>query len=114
MTIADQFLGRWRITGMEVWNQDYVDFVVPGHITFEEPAESSFQFGTMKGHMDCRYTQHGESQVVEFSWEGFNDKDQACGRGWAMINDDGTLTGRIFIHLSDDSAFTAVRSESAR
>lgn len=44
-----------------------------------------------------------------FSWEGQDERDHACGRGWAVVTKDGELTGRIFLHLGDDSAFRAVR-----
>jgi hypothetical protein len=46
---------------------------------------------------------------VEFSWSGVDDRDDACGRGWARVEADGSLVGRIFIHCGDDSSFTARR-----
>ncbi len=33
--MAGEFLGAWRIVEMEVWDRDYLDLVVPAHITFE-------------------------------------------------------------------------------
>jgi hypothetical protein len=33
--------------------------------------------------MDCREAPHNESPGVEFTWEGSDDDDLACGRGWA-------------------------------
>jgi hypothetical protein len=36
-------IGRWRIRHMEVWDQDYVDLVVPGYIEIEpEMAKDRF------------------------------------------------------------------------
>ena len=28
------YMGTWRIIEMEQWDQDYIDLVVPGYITF--------------------------------------------------------------------------------
>lgn len=46
---------------------------------------------------------------AEFSWEGHNDSDTACGRSWVALGTAGRLVGHIFIHNSDDSRFVAER-----
>ena len=104
-------VGYWRITSMEMWEADYVDLVVPGFIEFELEESrlmGQFQFGTVAGWLDGRLREIGGDADVEWSWEGRNDNDPGCGRGWATVRDD-TLLGRIFIHCGDDSAFEAVR-----
>lgn len=106
------FLGAWRIVQMELWERDYLDLEVPAHITFEKDRLGSFQFGAVRGWIDYRVTADGASSKVEFSWEGFNDSDPSCGRGWAAIADD-RLVGRLYLHNSDDSAFVAERAPSA-
>jgi hypothetical protein len=108
---ASVFLGYWKITKMEVWAQKYVDLVVPGFIEFaleDERLTGLFQFGTVIGWLDCRLRTVEGSTSVEWSWEGRNDTDPACGRGWATLVD-GELVGRLFIHCGDDSAFKARR-----
>ena len=35
MTPKDAFAGYWRIDGMEVWNSDHLDLIVPAQITFD-------------------------------------------------------------------------------
>lgn len=103
------FLGRWRITEMEVWEQDFVDLKGPGFFHFGKDNFGTFQFGTTQGQLDCRLeTINGEARL-EFSWNGQDYNEPATGRGWAMVRD-GVLCGRIFIHLGDDSSFTAERS----
>ena len=102
------FLGAWRIVQMELWDADYLDLEVPAHITFETDRLGSFQFGAVKGWIDYRIT-GDRAPKVEFSWEGFNDADPSCGRGWAVLADD-QLVGRLFLHNSDDSAFVAERA----
>ena len=104
------FLGVWRIVEMEEWDRDYIDLVVPGYITFERGGDGSFQFGTCRGWLDCRIERAGAEDRIEFSWEGFNDTDPGCGRGWAVIRRT-ELHGRLYIHASDDSSFRAIRNK---
>jgi len=106
------FLGAWRIVQMELWEPDYLDLEVPAHITFDKDRLGSFQFGAVRGWIDYRITSDAASSKVEFSWEGFNDADPSCGRGWAAIADE-RLVGRLFLHNSDDSAFVAERVPAA-
>ena len=110
--LAHPFVGVWKIVEMEQWDRKYIDLIVPGHFTFEPDLDGSFQFGTVRGWLDCRIERSGKDERIEFSWEGFSDKDPACGRGWALIRGD-ELHGRIYIHASDDSSFRAQRARGA-
>src|SRR5215213_7436119 len=80
--MAKAFKGRWRISEMDVWDNDYLDLVEPAHIVFESENDGAFVFGTVKGWLDVRYGARDGSACAEFSWEGLNDTDPACGRGW--------------------------------
>jgi hypothetical protein len=114
-TVAD-FVGYWKITAMEQWDIEYIDLIVPGFIEFEREGEhlmGQFQFGAVGGWLDCRVTEIEGEPRVEWSWEGHNDRDPACGRGWATIRD-SRLLGHLFIHSSDDSTFEAVRKRRPR
>src|SRR6266481_2353229 len=74
----DDLLGFWKITKMDVWDQAYVDLVVPGFIEFEMEDDhlmGQFQFGTVVGWLDCRLRHIGDDSHVEWSWEGHNDSD---------------------------------------
>jgi hypothetical protein len=52
---------------------------------------------------------HSHARRPRSSWEGEDDGDSKCGRGWAALEADGTLKGRFFIHRGDDSWFTAMK-----
>ncbi len=109
----DDLVGYWKITKMDVWSQAYVDLVVPGFIEFEVEDDhlmGQFQFGTVVGWLDCRLREISGDSHVEWSWEGHNDSDPACGRAWAHL-EHGKLVGRLYIHCGDDSAFEAERRE---
>jgi len=45
---------------------------------------------------------------LDFSFEGEDEGDQICGRGWAEVKGK-IMSGRIYLHMGDDSSFTATR-----
>lgn len=107
------FIGKWRITEMETWDQEFVDMEVAGHFTFQRKDLGSFQFGLVQGEMDWRIESRDDEIRLAFSWAGGDDCDPSSGRGWARI-ENGELHGRIFIHLGfihlgDESGFRAVK-----
>ena len=110
MKQMNPFTGKWRITEMEVWDQDYVDMEVPGYIRIGSDGTGQFQFGLVSGDIDGRVEQSGSAPRFEFSWSGQDECNPACGRGWAII-EDGELKGRIYLHLADDSAFRAINGK---
>ena len=105
---AKAFAGRWRIAEMDVWDNDFLDLVEQAHLTFEGET-GEIVFGALKGFLDVRYGARDGAACAEFSWEGFDDNDPACGRGWAAIGTAGRLVGHFFIHQEDDSGFVCER-----
>lgn len=57
------FVGRWRITHMDEWDQDFVDAEAAGYVEFDTKGSGTFQFGYVKGGMDCRLTTRRASPV---------------------------------------------------
>jgi len=113
MTKLTEFIGRWRITSMELWDAEAIDLVEPGFIKFSRDRTGQFGFIVVRGWMDWRESVRDGRTCVEFTWAGSDEGDEVSGRGWAMLADDGTLDGRIFFHAGDDSGFHAVRAEAA-
>jgi hypothetical protein len=104
-----RFEGVWRIEEMELWGGDDLDLLGPANITFDDDGFGSVQFIAVVGWIDCHFSERKGLPLVEFSWQGHDNNDDACGRGWGIIESDGKLRGRIFIHYADDSAFIASR-----
>ena len=98
--LAKAFAGRWRIVEMDVWDKDFLDLVEEAHLTFGEIA-----FGALKGFLDTRYGARDGAACAEFSSEGQDENDPACGRGWVTIGTAGRLVGHFYIHNGDDSGF---------
>jgi hypothetical protein len=106
------FTGRWRIVSMSAWEDEYLDEEVQAFFEFEETGRGSFQFGYIRGSMDCRTTSRGGEPAVEFSWEGGDGADGTplTGRGWASLRGD-ELSGLFCIHEGDESEFVARKAD---
>jgi hypothetical protein len=112
-TAGNSFVGRWRITWMEQWDQAFVDEEAEGFFEFEKEDLGSFQFGYVRGQIDYRLSTRDGRPHLDFSWDGNDEMDPAQGRGWGTM-DDGQLTGMLFFHRGDESKFTAIRLASTR
>jgi hypothetical protein len=104
-------VGRWRITWMEQWDQEFVDAEVEGFFEFKEGGTGAFQFGYVSGGIDYQEEVRDSKPSVEFTWDGNDEMDPAQGRGWAVWNGN-EIEGRIFFHQGDDSAFKAEKAGS--
>lgn len=105
--MKSSFAGRWRIVEMEQWDQEFVDLVSPGHITFTRDGRGELHFGAVDVSLDWRIG--ATSHRLDFAFEGFDEGDEVSGRGWAELN--GTeLSGRIAFHLGDESGFVAQKA----
>jgi hypothetical protein len=105
-TIAKAFIGRWRIVEMDTWpDDDYLNLVEPAHITFDDGSDGEIAFGALKGWLDVRYGSRDGAACAEFSWEGHDETDSVCGRGWVALGTAGRLIGQFYIHNGDESGF---------
>lgn len=109
----DSFLGSWRIVEMGLWERKDIDELGPARIRFNRDGTGELRFLAVQGGIDCRFEMREGKPFVGFSWSGFDDMEETCGRGWAEL-EAGRLTGRLFFHLGDDSAFTAVRHKDRK
>jgi hypothetical protein len=92
--------GKWRVVEIP----DY-DMTVSGAYILFGKSGGEFAFDCLTGSI------HGvcEGDPAEFTWEGNDEMDPACGRGWAEWQDDGSLGGAIRLDNGDDIAFIARR-----
>ena len=101
---AGSFKGRWKIVWMEMWDQDFVDEEVPGHVTFFDKGHGEFQFGYVCGS----FVWSMKKGRVDSLWEGNDEMDLAHGDIRCEIKA-GELHGVIGLFNGDRSAFRAVR-----
>ncbi|MCP4385708.1 MAG: hypothetical protein GY798_30585, partial [Hyphomicrobiales bacterium] len=76
---------------MDEYDDDFLDLFEEAHLTFGRDKFGEIVFGALKGFLDVRYGARDGSACAEFSWEGYDDNDPACGRGWVMIGTAGRL-----------------------
>jgi hypothetical protein len=103
-------VGRWHIVSMTEWDEDYCNEEVQAFIEFAPDGGGEFQFGYVRGAMDCRLTTRDGAPAVEWTFDGQDEMDPAQGRGWAVLKGD-ELHGMIFFHQGDDSGFVAKRAK---
>lgn len=107
MNEIHHFVGRWRITWMEMWGQDYVDLVEPGYFEFDEENMGQFVFGAVSGWIDARAS--SRTPLIEYSWQGACEGDDLCGRGWFEFPNPNKGEGMLFIHCGDESGIIIER-----
>lgn len=106
-----KFVGRWRITHMEVWSQDNVDLVEDGYFSFDESDQGQFGFCEIEGNMDI--VVNTRMPELEFSWEGTDGNDHISGRGKIEFPTPFEGEGVIYFNNGDSSTFTVKRMERA-
>ncbi len=98
-------VGKWRIVEADLWDRDYLDLVGPAHITFHGDGHGEIALGALSAGLDCEYS----PSIIFFTWEGFDEMDEARGDGSAELNDDGTLDIELRYHLGDEVELKARR-----
>ncbi|MGD0660408.1 MAG: hypothetical protein ABSD38_20290 [Syntrophorhabdales bacterium] len=98
----DDYVGTWRITEMELWDQDFIDLVGPGQIVVYEDGRGSISFGAVELDMDCTTPRTGKQGRITFTFDGFDEGDEVSGKGWVNLHGN-ELKGEIRFHLGDKS-----------
>ena len=75
--------GQWRIFEMSGWDRDAIDMLGPGFIIFASDGTGEFGFIAVRGQIDYRLVDRDGRAVAEFTWEGSDEGESVCGRGWA-------------------------------
>jgi hypothetical protein len=101
--VTHNIVGKWRLIDMAQWDQDFIDLVEPGFISFQKAGHGGMRFGAVNLSLDWERNDNGK---VEFSFEGFDELDEVSGRGWAKMRS-GRLTGLLRFHQGETSGFTA-------
>jgi hypothetical protein len=109
--IKSEYIGRWRITEMSEWDQEFIDLVAPGHLTVKGNGLGTLAFGAIEAEVDCRIEMAGEAERLAFSFAGWDEGDDVSGRGWATVTGDA-MEGWFSFHLGDESTFKALKRKA--
>ena len=44
-----KYIGKWRIVEMEMWDQDYIDLIIPGYFSFDKDDFGVFSIRSYRG-----------------------------------------------------------------
>ena len=101
-----EIIGRWRITGADLWDHDYLDLVEPAHLTIGDDGRAEFAFGALQAGGEIEYSQ----TIVFFRWNGSDEGDEISGDASAELQDDGSLEIELSFDNGDDAILTAHRA----
>jgi hypothetical protein len=102
--------GTWHITDMESWDEDYFNMEVQAYLRIDESGSGDFQFGLVTGQIDGEIVKDKSGEILEFTWEGADENDEAFGSGWLKLKNKNALEGKIKFHNGDSSLFSAKRA----
>lgn len=105
-----KFAGRWLITEMSGFDEDYLNMEVQAYVEVDESGSGDFQFGLVSGQIDGEIVKNKSGEKIEFTWDGNDEMDDAAGSGWLKLKDKNTLEGKIKFHQGDSSLFLASRA----
>jgi len=103
------FVGRWRITDMELWTTEDLDLIGPARLTLNRDGSGEMSFIAVEVGLDYRIVERDGQPAIEFSFDGSDEGDRISGRGWAVLENDA-LHGRVLIHHGDEWNFVARRA----
>lgn len=97
------FIGKWRITEMENFDQDMVEMGGPAIFHIHEERKGYLEFLGMKVDVDLEISVRDEQPFAEFTWWEPHRLPH-CGRGWIKV-EGNSLIGKIYFHGGDRSEF---------
>jgi hypothetical protein len=103
--VKKKFVGYWRITALVGFEAEYVDLCGPAMIIISPDGIGQMNFGAVEIELDCKMDDLND-QVLRFSFEGVDEGDPICGRGYCLDRKN-EITGRIFLHCGDEMDFKA-------
>lgn len=103
----ESFTGTWHIYEMETWDKDYFNMEVRAYVKIGADNRGDFQFGLVRGEMDGRVVDCAGEERFEFTWEGNDECNPACGSGWVKLKGKDLLEGEFRIHNGESSIFLA-------
>ncbi len=106
-TVKKKFVGQWRVTELQGFDADYADLCGPAMMKISTRGTGQMNFGAVEMELDCKMDDLDE-RVLRFSFEGADEGDPICGRGYCIIDGD-EMIGRIFRHYGDEFGFRARR-----
>jgi len=111
-SVKKKFVGTWRITQLQGYDAEYIDLCGPAKLSISGSGGCPMHFGAIEIILDCK-TDDLDERVLRFSFEGQDEGDPICGRGYCLV-EGNEMTGRLFRHLGDEFSFKAEKEKEAK
>lgn len=93
---------------MDTWDRAALDLAGPATLTISRGGEGRMGFIAVELWIDYRIASRDGLPTIEFSFQGFDEGDEVCGRAWAVL-EGNRLRGRFYFHRGDESTLVAER-----
>lgn len=103
----NDFIGKWHIYEMSMWDEDYFNMETQAYINIRPNNLGDFQFGLVTGSLDAYIEKLGKKERFNFTWEGYDEMNEASGSGWFELNDNNEIKGLIDFYVRVISNFQA-------
>jgi len=99
------FLYKWFIKQMDMWDIDYINMEVDGYIEVYDECNGNFQFGLVKGDIIYKIYKVNNKEVLKFT--AIDEFDLVTGTGWMEIIENGVVEGEFSFDNGDTSGLVA-------
>lgn len=103
------FLGKWFIKEMDMWDSNYINMEVDGYIEFYNECRGNFQFGLVKGDIIYKIQKVNNKETLKFKFTAVDEFDPVSGQGWLKIMESGVVEGEFSFDNGDISGFRVER-----
>ncbi len=100
-------IGKWNISDMEMWNEDYFNMEVQAYIEIKPNNLGRFQFGLVSAKINGKMVDYNGQERFEFTFKGNDEGESTSGSGWVMPKEKDIIEGEFRFHNGDDSRFLA-------
>lgn len=101
------YIGKWFIKEMDMWDSDYVNMEVDGYIDIWDECSGDFQFGLMKGELRYKVRKNNNEEILEFRFNAVDECDPLIGDGWMKLIENERVEGQFSFDNGDTSGFIA-------
>lgn len=101
------FLNKWLIKEMDMWDSDYINMEVDGYIEIYNECNGNFQFGLVKGDIIYKINKVNNKEILKFKFTAVDECDPVTGTGWMEIVENGVAEGEFSFDNGDISGFVA-------
>lgn len=99
-------VGRWRITGADLWDSGYLDLCGPAYLEIAADGNAELTFGALTAGGFYEYSPN----TIWFGWQGSDEGTEISGEAWVELQDDGAIEITLEFDEGDEAVLMARRA----